>query len=262
MDLSLHGISVTVAGRKLIEDVTLEARQGQFVGLLGPNGSGKSTTLRAVCQVLTPSAGAVLVDGLPVADMAARKRARAIAAVAQESSAEFDFTVAEVVAMGRLPHHGLLDRMTAADHRLCTAALAQVGLTHLADRGVLTLSGGERQRALIARALAQQPRILVLDEPTNHLDIRHQLEVLELVRVSGPTVLAALHDLNLAAAMCDVVHVLDDGRLVAGGTPAEVLTPALLAEVFGVRAHVVPHPASGRPQLLFDRLESQEDSHA
>ncbi|WP_370939645.1 ABC transporter ATP-binding protein [Amycolatopsis sp. cg13] len=262
MDLSLNGVSVTAAGRKLVDDVTLEARQGQFVGLLGPNGSGKSTTLRAVCQVLKLSAGAVLVDGMPVDGMAPRKRARAIAAVAQESHAEFDFTVAEVVAMGRMPHHGLLDRMSAADHRLCAAALDQVGLAHLADRGVLTLSGGERQRVLIARALAQQPRLLVLDEPTNHLDIRHQLEVLALARASGPTVLAALHDLNLAAAACDMVHVLDHGRLVASGTPAEVLTPALLADVFGVRGHVVPHPATGRPQLLFDRLESQEDSHA
>lgn len=261
MGLSLNGVSVTATGRKLVDDVTLEAQQGQFVGLLGPNGSGKSTTLRAVYQVLKPSAGAVLVDGQPVDGMAPR-RARAIAAVAQESHAEFDFTVAEVVAMGRMPHHGLLDRMSAADHRVCADALAQVGLTHMAHRGVLTLSGGERQRVLIARALAQQPRILVLDEPTNHLDIRHQLEVLALARTSGPTVLAALHDLNLAAAVCDMVHVLDDGRLVASGTPAEVLTPALLADVFGVRGHMVPHPATGRPQLLFERLESQEDSHA
>ncbi|RJQ90085.1 ABC transporter ATP-binding protein [Amycolatopsis panacis] len=262
MDISLNGVSVTAAGRTLVEDVTLAASQGRFVGLLGPNGSGKSTTLRAVYQVLKPSAGAVLVDGKPLESMTARTRARAIAAVAQESHTEFDFTVSEVVAMGRLPHHGLLDRMTAGDRQWCDVALAQVGLAHLADRGVLTLSGGERQRVLIARALAQQPRILVLDEPTNHLDIRHQLEILTLVRGSGLTVLAALHDLNLAAAMCDAVHVLDHGRLVASGTPEQVLTPPLLAEVFGVHAAVVRHPATGRPQLLFDRLETQEDSHA
>ncbi|WP_329057528.1 ABC transporter ATP-binding protein [Amycolatopsis sp. NBC_01480] len=262
MDLSLHGVTVSAAGRALVEDVTLDAPAGRFVGLLGPNGSGKSTTLRAVYHVLKPATGAVLLDGRPLDAFAPRERARAIAAVAQESHTEFDFTVAEVVAMGRLPHHGLLDRATAADQDICAAALRQVGLADLAGRGVLTLSGGERQRVLIARALAQQPKILVLDEPTNHLDIRHQLEVLALVRQSGPTVLAALHDLNLAAATCDTVHVLDGGRLVASGTPADVLTPELLADVFGVRAHVVPHPASGRPQLLFDRLESQEDSHA
>ncbi|MFF4593747.1 ABC transporter ATP-binding protein [Amycolatopsis sp. NPDC001319] len=262
MDLSLRGVSVEVAGRTIVEDVTLEAVQGRFVGLLGPNGSGKSTTLRAVYHALRPSHGAVLLDGRPIEGLQPRDRARAIAAVAQESHTEFDFTVAEVVAMGRLPHHGLLDRMTAADRRVCTAALEQVGLADFADRGVLTLSGGERQRVLIARALAQEPRILVLDEPTNHLDIRHQLEILALVRRSGPTVLAALHDLNLGAATCDTVHVLDGGRLVASGTPAQVLTPDLLAEVFGVRAHVVTHPATGRPQLLFDRLESEEDSHA
>ncbi|MBB4685504.1 ABC transporter ATP-binding protein [Amycolatopsis jiangsuensis] len=262
MDLSLQGVSVTAGGRKLVEEITLEAQQGRFVGLVGPNGSGKSTTLRAAYHVLKPSAGAVLVDGRPVESMAPRVRARAIAAVAQESHAEFDFTVSEAVAMGRQPHHGLLDRITAGDRKVCEAALAQVGLTHLADRGVLTLSGGERQRVLIARALAQQPRILVLDEPTNHLDIRHQLEILTLARESGLTVLAALHDLNLAAAMCDTVYVLGDGRLVASGTPEQVLTPRLLADVFGVHAHVVRHPGTGRPQLLFELLDSQKDRHA
>ncbi|MET7999022.1 ABC transporter ATP-binding protein [Amycolatopsis sp. NPDC005232] len=170
--------------------------------------------------MLKPSTGAVLPDNRPLEDFQPRDRARAIAAVAQESHTEFDFTVAEVVAMGRLPHHGLLDRMTATDRRVCAAALEHVGPAEFADRGVLTLSAGERQRVLIARTLAQEPRIRVLDKPTNHLDIRHQLEILALVRRSGPNVLAALHDLNLAAATCDAVHVLDGGRLVASGTPA------------------------------------------
>ncbi|MEV7024967.1 ABC transporter ATP-binding protein, partial [Kitasatospora sp. NPDC093558] len=140
------------------------------------------------------------------------------------------------------------------DPARCAAALREVGAGHLAERGFLSLSGGEKQRVLIARALVQEPRLLVLDEPTNHLDIAHQLEVLALVRAAGPTVLTALHDLNLAAGHCDLLYVLRAGRIVASGPPAEVLEPGLLAEVFGVRATAVRHPATGATQLLFDRL--------
>ncbi|WP_437114295.1 ABC transporter ATP-binding protein [Streptomyces canus] len=183
--------------------------------------------------------------------MGPRAAARVLAALPQESSAEFDFTVAEVVAMGRLPHRG---RTAAADQEICADAMDRTGVRHLADRGFLALSGGERQRVLIARALAQQPRVLVLDEPTNHLDIAHQLDVLSLVRGSGLTVLSALHDLNLAAAHCDLLYVIAGGRIVVSGPPHDVLQPTLLAEVFGVRAHAVRHPETGALQLLFDLL--------
>ncbi|MFD7829549.1 ABC transporter ATP-binding protein, partial [Kitasatospora sp. NPDC059803] len=142
----------------------------------------------------------------------------------------------------------------ADDHARCTEALRKVGAEQLAGRGFLSLSGGEKQRVLIARALVQEPRLLVLDEPTNHLDIAHQLDVLALVREAGPTVLTALHDLNLAAGHCDLLYVLRAGRIVASGPPAEVLRPALLAEVFGVRATPVRHPVTGAVQLLFDRI--------
>jgi iron complex transport system ATP-binding protein len=177
-----------------------------------------------------------------------------VAALTQEHSAGFDFTVAEVVAMGRLPHRRRMGGPTDEDRRRCTEALHRVRAGHLAERGFLSLSGGERQRVLIARALVQEPRLLVLDEPTNHLDIAHQLEVLALAREAGPTVLTALHDLNLAAGHCDLLYVLRAGRIVASGTPHEVLRPALLAEVFGVRATPVRHPDTGALQLLFDRL--------
>ncbi|WP_060882542.1 ABC transporter ATP-binding protein, partial [Streptomyces caniscabiei] len=172
-------------------------------------------------------------------------------ALPQESTAEFDFTVAEVVAMGRLPHR---DRTAASDAEICARAMSRTGVDHLADRGFPALSGGEKQRVLLARALAQQPQVLVLDEPTNHLDIAHQLDVLSLVRDSGVTVLAALHDLNLAAAHCDVLYVIAGGRIVDSGPPHDVLRPDLLAEVFGVRAHPVRHPETGAVQLLFDLL--------
>ncbi|MEU4213471.1 ABC transporter ATP-binding protein [Streptomyces sp. NPDC026206] len=254
MRVAIEGLSVEVAGARLVEDITLRAGSGQVVGLVGPNGSGKSTLLRCVYRALRPAAGRVLLDGDDLHALTAREGARRLAALPQESGGEFDFTASEVVAMGRLPHQSAAGRVTAADTSACATALERVGAAHLAGRGFLTLSGGEKQRVLIARALAQQPRVLVLDEPTNHLDIAQQLEVLALVRASGLTVLTALHDLNLAASHCDVLYVIAGGRIVASGPPHSVLTAALLAEVFGVRAHRVPHPASGAPQLLFDRL--------
>jgi len=251
MRLDIDDVTIEVAGARLVDSARLSAGSGAFIGLVGPNGSGKSTLLRSVYRALRPTAGAVRLGGEDLHAMAPRAAARVLSALPQESSAEFDFTVAEVVAMGRLPHR---DRTAASDREICASAMARTGVGHLADRGFLSLSGGEKQRVLIARALAQQPRVLVLDEPTNHLDIAHQLDVLSLVRASGLTVLAALHDLNLAAAHCDVLHVIDGGRIVASGTPHEVLRPPLLAEVFGVRAHPVRHPETGGLQLLFDLL--------
>lgn len=257
MDVDIDDLTVEFSGARVVEDISLRAGSGQFVGLVGPNGSGKSTVLRCVYRALRPTAGAVRLDGDDLLALSTRESARRLAALPQEAVAEFDFTVAEVVAMGRLPHQRSVARDTAEDRSICAAALEGVGAAHLAGRGFLTLSGGEKQRVLIARALAQQPQVMVLDEPTNHLDIAQQLEVLSLVRTSGLTVLTALHDLNLAALHCDLVHVVDGGRIVASGAPHDVLTPALLAEVFGVRAHRVPHPETGAVQLLFDRLPAQ-----
>ncbi|MFF8374207.1 ABC transporter ATP-binding protein [Streptomyces lydicus] len=254
MRIDIEDLSVDVAGRRLVHDIALRADSGGLVGLVGPNGSGKSTLLRCVYRALRPATGAVRLDGADLHAMDARAGARLLAALPQEAGTEFDFTVAEVVAMGRLPHQRGSGRASAADTAVCEGALARVGGAHLAGRGFLSLSGGEKQRVLIARALAQEPKVLVLDEPTNHLDIAQQLEVLALVRDSRLTVLTALHDLNLAAVHCDALHVIAGGRIVASGPPYEVLTPELLAEVFGVRAHRVRHPVSGAVQLLFDRL--------
>ncbi|MBT2382416.1 ABC transporter ATP-binding protein [Streptomyces sp. ISL-11] len=254
MRVEIEDVAVDVAGTRLLADIALEAGSGTFVGLIGPNGSGKSTLLRCVYRALRPSAGVVRLGGDDLRALSPREGARRLAALPQESASEFDFTAGEVVAMGRLPHQSGAGRATARDAEICAAALERVGGAHLAGRSFPTLSGGEKQRVLIARALAQEPSVLVLDEPTNHLDIAQQLDVLALVRGAGLTVLAALHDLNLAATHCDVLYVLAGGRVVASGPPADVLTAELLAGVFGVRAHRVPHPESGAPRLLFDRL--------
>ncbi len=250
MELSVDDLSV----ERILHGVSLAVPGGEVHGIVGPNGSGKSTTLRCVYRALEPSGGVVRLGGRLLAEVPVRESAKDMAALTQDSHVEFDFTVAEVVAMGRLPHQGSFGRETAGDREVCDWALSRVDASTLSGRRFLSLSGGERQRVLIARALAQQPKVLVLDEPTNHLDISHQLAVLGLVRGLGVTVLVVLHDLNLAAAYCDRIHVMDDGRVVADGKPEEVLTPSVLRSVFKVQAHVVTHPVSGVPQLLFQEV--------
>ncbi|MDG9723354.1 MULTISPECIES: ABC transporter ATP-binding protein [unclassified Streptomyces] len=250
-ELSVDGVTLTAGARHLVRDVSLTARPGETIGLVGPNGSGKSSLLRTVYRVLRPDTGQVLVDGNDAWSVPVRRLARTVAAVVQESAADFDLAVREVVAMGRTPHKRLLDGDTPEDAGLVDSALVEADVAHLADRPFDRLSGGERQRVLIARALAQQPTLLVLDEPTNHLDIRHQLGVLGVLRRLPATVLLALHDLNLAAYYCDRLYVLSDGAITASGPPAAVLTPRLLAEVYGVEAEVATHPRTGAPQVTF-----------
>lgn len=252
MELSLDSVTVEIAGRALIRDLRVHAGCGEIVGLVGPNGSGKSTALRCVYRALRPTGGAVLLDGTDVASLPLRRSARSVAALTQESHTDLDFTVDEVVALGRAPHLRGNQPLSSRERDLCRWAMRQTDVTELAGRSVLTLSGGERQRVLLARALVQEPSVLALDEPTNHLDVRHQVELLTFLRGAGLTVLVALHDLNMAAAVCDRIAVLSTGVLVTIGSPAEVLTTDLVREVFGVDATVVAHPHTGAPALLYD----------
>ncbi|MFV2196795.1 ABC transporter ATP-binding protein [Nocardiopsis sp. LOL_012] len=239
-------------GRRLVLDgVTLAPRPGETVGLLGPNGSGKSTLLRILGGVLEPTAGTVTLDGRPLHRYGRRAAARRIAAVQQSSQAQTELTVRDVVSLGRIPHRRPWSAASGADRRAVDAALERAGLTGRADQSWHTLSGGERQRAQIARALAQEPNELLLDEPTNHLDIQHQIDLMELITGLPVTTVIALHDLNLAAMYCDRLLVLRGGRAVAEGPPAQVLTPSLIADVYGVRAEVGSGP--GYPVIRFLR---------
>ena len=238
---------------EVVHGVDLEIPPGSIVGLVGPNGSGKTTVLRSCYRALRPIGGVVWLGRRDVWKLTARQSAQSIAVVAQDALAEFDFTAAEVAALGRLPHKRGFEREDEHDRELVLTSLDTLGLIHLAHRPFNQMSGGERQRALIARALVQESRVLVLDEPTNHLDIRYQLDVLHHVRSLGMTVIAALHDLNLAAAWCDRVYVIADGAIVAGGMSEQALHPKVIDEVFGVTAHQVPHPVTGRPFLIFER---------
>ncbi|MEU9129391.1 ABC transporter ATP-binding protein [Kitasatospora sp. NPDC048540] len=252
MRIALEDLHITLAGHAVVAGVHLVAEKGEIAGLVGPNGSGKSTLLRAVYRYLAPSAGRVLLDDRDLARFSPAASARHIAALPQERGGDFELTVAQVVALGRIPYQRAFAAESAEDRAAVAAGLARTGMLDHAHRPFSQLSGGERQRALLARALAQEPDVLVLDEPTNHLDVRHQVELLALLRAQAVTTLVALHDLNAAASVCDRLHVLHQGALVASGPPREVLTPELLAEVFGVRAAVVDHPLTGDPLIAFD----------
>ncbi|MDJ1134442.1 ABC transporter ATP-binding protein [Streptomyces iconiensis] len=235
----------------LVDGVDLEAAPGETIGVVGPNGSGKTTLLRCVYGTLSPTSGQLLLDGRDMTGMSTKERARSVAAVPQDAGGGFGLTVQQAVAMGRSPHKRFWEGDTARDAAYVREALERTGATELAERRVDELSGGERQRVLVARALVQEPALLVLDEPTNHLDVRYQWELLALVDGLAATSVLALHDLNLAAYFCDRIYVLDAGRVVKGGPPAEVLTEEMLAEVYGVRAEVSVHPATGAPTVVY-----------
>ena len=252
MRVQAENISVTVDKKKtLLQDVGLEVLDGEIVGLIGPNGSGKSSLLKSIYRVLKPEVGLITLDGEDVYRLSTVESAKRMAVVRQESSVEFDFTVREMVFMGRAPHKTLFQTDTAEDERICADALALVGMGDQGQRSFFTLSGGEKQRVMIARALAQQAKFLVLDEPTNHLDVRYQLQIMDLVKRLEMTVLAALHDLNIAAMYCDRLYVMDNGIIVASGRTEEVLSAALIRDVFGVEAEVVIHPRTGKKHIVY-----------
>ncbi len=245
MKLEGKKLEALLGGTPILKGVSLRAEGRELVGVIGPNGSGKSTLLKCLYRVLRPSGGTVWLDGRELERIPWKRSARSMAVVAQHNDLSFEFTVQEMVLMGRSPHKRLLERDSGADLAMAAQALAQVGLENLAQRPFSSLSGGERQRVILARALAQQAPILILDEPTNHLDIKFQLQLMELLRGLPCTVIAALHDLNLAAMYCDRLYVMKDGQVAGEGRPEEVLTPQLIRQVYEVEARVEQDGAGG-----------------
>jgi len=221
----------------LLHHTSFDLEAGRVLGIVGPNGAGKTTLLRLIYRFHRPATGTVSVDGEDIWALSARAVARRVAAVPQEQPGDFALTVGEIVALGRTPHRrGHAGNAGSEDEDIIDGALARLHLNGLAHRHLGTLSGGERQRVMVARALAQEPRLLILDEPTNHLDIRHRLEVLDLIRNLPLTVVTSLHDLNLAAGVCDDVLLLRSGRPVGFGPPDRVLSEAAVSRAFQVQA--------------------------
>ena len=252
--------------KSLLDGVDLHVEQGQFVGLIGPNGAGKTMLLRAIAGVLSYSEGVVLLDGTDVKNSSPRDIARAMALVPQVAPYTQGFTALELVLMGRYPHLGRFEIEGREDDLIARNAMRLTETEQFTDRTLDTLSGGERQRIFVSRALAQQPRVLLLDEPISNLDILHQLKVISLVRKmvdDGLTAIAAIHDLQMAARYCDRLVLMKDGRILAKGSPEEVLTPETIQASFGVKAAVYRDPVAGSLALsLLDPAEEQPDSSA
>jgi ABC-type cobalamin/Fe3+-siderophores transport system ATPase subunit len=255
--LTIEHLSVAYQRQVVLRDIGLSACGGELVGLIGPNGAGKSTLLRTIAGTLAPTAGVVRLDGVDITNMSAIERARQVAVVPQGVHLPEAFTVGEVVLIGRNPHLPRFGGERAHDYEVAQQAMIQTATWPLVERRIGTLSGGEQQRVLIARALAQEPRVLLLDEPTANLDLKHQVATLvrRLVR-SGLLVIAALHDLNLAAQYADRLALLC-GELLICDLPARVLTPEWIRRAYGVAALVTAHPLAGTPVVAL--LDEEED---
>ena len=246
--ISAQDLTYEIEGSMLLDGVDLHADRGQFVGLIGPNGAGKSTLLRTISGILRYRRGAVRLDGVDLKSLSTKDVAAALALVPQIAPYTYGFTSIELVLMGRYPHLGRFQIEGREDERIARDAMRLTETEQFADRTLDTLSGGERQRVFVARALAQQPRILLMDEPTANLDILHQLKVLDLVRqlvADGLTAVAAIHDLNVAARYCDKLVLLNRGRVLAVGSPEEVLTPETIESAFDVHSAVYRDPITG-----------------
>lgn len=253
--LEFEDVGVCLGAREVLRSVSFALHRGEVLALAGPNGAGKTTLFRIASRVLTPDTGRIRVLGRPIDALSRREMARALAVVPQDASIAFPFSVSEIVLMGRSPHLGTLGFETRDDVERARDAMTRVGIEDLAERSILSLSGGERQLVLIARALAQDPQVLLLDEPTAHLDLRHRIGVLELVRDFARDERSALmvsHDLTLAARTSDRIALLGQGELLATGPPRDVLTPANLREAFGIDAEVVSAP-DGSPIVVPQR---------
>ncbi|WP_455923359.1 ABC transporter ATP-binding protein [Pseudomonas putida] len=251
MSLGADNVGWHSDGRLIIQDVSLALPERGILGLIGPNGSGKSTLLRLLAGLRPPSQGRVSLDQQALAQWPRKALARRLALVEQHAGTDIDIAVQDIVRLGRTPHRGALAPWTSADQVIVDQAMARMQLSDLRQRPWRSLSGGERQRTQIARALAQCPSELLLDEPTNHLDIQHQLQLLQLIQGLPVTCVMALHDLNLAAMFCDQLVMLQHGRVVASGCPEQVITAALIAEVYGVRAEVTRSAHHGRPHVQY-----------
>ncbi len=251
MDLKIKELRVNLSKKEIVKGIDLAVTSNKFIGLIGPNGSGKSTLLKAVYGVIKPTFGDVFISDKDIKNYNKKSLAKTLGVVSQFNNINFDFKVIDIVLMGRAPYKGLLEQDNKHDYDLALKALSQVGMIDFAQKNFSLLSGGEKQRVILARAITQNPKILILDEPTNHLDIKYQLEVMSIVKNLNICVLAALHDLTLASQFCDELYVLKDGVIVYNGIPNEVITEKTIKEVYDVESIVHINPTTKKLSIEY-----------
>lgn len=259
LKLQVKNLKFNIDKTEILKDISFNVKQGAFVGVIGPNGSGKSTLLKNIYRVYKPSSGKIILDNKELSKMKDKECARNIAVLAQESNSQFDFTVEQIVKMGRYPYKSMFDNYSKGDMELVKKMLCKVGLDNYSERSFKNLSGGEKQRTLIARALVQNTNFLILDEPTNHLDIGYQIQLMDLIKSLNVTTISAIHDMNIAAMYCDYLLVMKDGKIVKSGSVQEVITSEMLKDVFGVNAHIGVNPINKNIQVSF--MHSHEHIH-
>lgn len=250
MDVRIEDLMVTLGKKPILQGVNLVVEKRQFTGLLGPNGCGKSTLLKTIYRLVEPQAGTIYLNNQQHQTFSTKQLAKQLAVVSQFNPSNFDFTVFEMVMMGRSPHLKLLEKSSKSDTALVLEMLRNVGLEALQDKPVSLLSGGEQQRVALARALVQQPTLLLLDEPSNHLDLKYQLEILGLIQRLKLNTFAALHDLSLAAHFCDYLYVMKAGEIRYHGTPEQVLTKEIIKEIYEIDCDIIKNEKNGH--LLID----------
>ncbi|MCA1292700.1 ABC transporter ATP-binding protein [Paenibacillus sp. alder61] len=244
MELTAKEMEIRLGKKEIVKNVSIQVKTGQFVGLIGPNGCGKSTLLKSIYKSLVPQRGSVFLNELDVLKSSEKKVSQRLGVVGQFNEMHFDLTVQQMVMLGRTPHKRMLESDKQEDYRIVEDALTRTRLLDYRERSYLSLSGGEKQRVILARTIAQQPEFMILDEPTNHLDIRYQLEILTCVKELKIGVLAALHDLEMAAHYCDYLYAIKDGEVYAHGIPNRVLTPEVIEALYQVKCQTYINPVT------------------
>ena len=252
MNICATDIKMEIGNNEILKGVSIDSKNREFIGIIGPNGSGKSTLLKCIYRILKPNNGCIMLGEEDISKMSVKESAKKLAVVAQHNYYNFDFSVGEVVLMGRSPHKKSLEPDNSEDYYIVNESLEKVGMLGFKNRSFSTLSGGEQQRVILARALAQQTPCLILDEPTNHLDIKYQLSLLNIVKSLNLTIISAIHDLNIASMYCDRLFVMKNGRIVGMGTPQEVLTKEFIKEIYDIDVEIV-YDSKGDMHILYSR---------
>jgi iron complex transport system ATP-binding protein len=242
LKLKIENLYFEIDNIKILNNINLNIKKGEFVGIIGPNGSGKSTLLKNIYNILIPTEGAIYIDDVSIDNFSSKELAKKISTLTQHSGGEFDFSILDIVLMGRYAHSSMFSSTTQYDLKIAREALKKVGLDHMESRSFLSLSGGEQQRVMIARAIVGENDFFILDEPTNHLDIRYQLEIMDIMKSLNITIFSAIHDMNIATTYCDKLILLNKGNIISIGTPNEVLTKENLNNIFGVEAYLSTNP--------------------